>query len=125
MQGKELPMGTLMFGVHGPSNRLIVDLGAVARIMGVKPSTLATHAEEHDMWDRRKRIKNRNPYLAGRSWAFFDWAYAIVHCASPASKRLTPEKRKEVCALIGKELEQSLLIAHFNRPLDLDVSMKP
>ena len=116
-------MGALIFGVHGPSNRLIVDLVWVARVMGVKPSTLVTHAEEHDMWDSRKRIKNRNPYLAGGSWAFFDWAYAIVHCASPASKRLTIEKRKEVCTLIGRELSQSLLIAHFNRPLDLDLDM--
>ena len=114
-----------MFGVQGPSNRLIVDLGAVARIMGVKPSTLVTYAGDHDKWDRRKRIKNRNPYLAGGPWAFFDWTYAIVHCVSPASRRLTLEKRKEACKLIGKELAQSLLIAHFNRPLDHDMHKKP
>ena len=116
-------MGTLIFGVHGPSNRLIVDLVWVARVMGAKPSTLVAHAQEHDEWDSRKRIKNRRPYLVGGTWVLFDWTYAIVYCVSPASKRLTPEKRKEVCTLIGKELEQSMLIAHFNRPLDLDLDL--
>lgn len=118
-------MGTLMFGVYGTRYSLIVDLTWVAKIMGVETATLMEHAKEHDEWDSRKRIKNRRPYLVGGTWVIFDWVYAIVLCVSPASKKLTMDKRKEVCERIRQELARSLFIAHLNRPLDSDMHKKP
>lgn len=106
-------------GTFGEKNRLIVSLPWVATLLGVKTHTLLNYCHEHDEEDRRKRIKNRNPYLASDGWIFYDWVHAVVLCILPCSRKLSNERRALVRQQLSENLSKSSqLLLFMNRPLE-------